>query len=143
MEVSPTMILYPVFALFLLTMLVLFHLGSLRINAIRSRQISIKFFRAYAGNDEPERLRVVSRHLVNLFEVPVLFYVGVILTYITAQVTTWAVICAWSYVVLRYLHSYVHLTSNNITIRFSFYFASTVPLLLLWAGLFIGLMHGA
>ncbi|MGC3981745.1 MAG: MAPEG family protein [Steroidobacteraceae bacterium] len=138
--ITSASILYPVFAMFLLTIIVMLHLGRLRITAIRSRQISIKFFRAYVGNDEPEYMRVVSRHFVNLFEMPVLFYVGVILVYITGQVTTWLVACAWTYVALRYLHSYVHLTSNNITRRFACYFGSAVALVALWVSLFVRLL---
>src|ERR1700693_4866523 len=106
---SPTLIFYPVFAMFLLVIVVLLDMGCMRIAAVRKGELSIKFFRAYADGNEPERLRVISRHYVNLFEMPVLFYVGVILAYVTQQVSYWMIGCAWAYVAFRYLHSYVHL----------------------------------
>jgi hypothetical protein len=40
--------------------------------------------------------------------------------------------CAWGYVVLRALHAYIHLTSNNVIRRFQAYVASTVVLFVMW-----------
>jgi hypothetical protein len=83
---------------------------------------------------------VISRHFVNLFEMPVLFYVGVIMVYITHNVNTWLVALAWIYVALRYVHSYVHLGSNDVRVRVTVYFASAFALFLLWANLFVRLV---
>ena len=138
---SPTLILYPVFAMFLLVIFVLLYMGRMRFAAVRKGEVSIKFFRAYADGNEPERLRVISRHYVNLFEMPVLFYVGVILVYITDQVGYWMIGCAWAYVAFRYMHSYVHLTSNNVLVRFSLYLASTFVLTVMWSTLLVVLIR--
>ncbi len=135
-----TQILFPIFAMFFLTGLVLLRLRSMRFAAIRNKEISAEFYRDYPEGQEPEALRVVSRHYINLFEMPLLFYVGVILTYVTNQVNYWMIGLAWGYVVLRYLHSLVHLTSNNVPVRFSLYFASTFVLLVLWVSLLIRLL---
>ena len=138
---SPTLILYPVFAMFLLVIVVLLYMGRMRIAAVRKGELSIKFFRAYADGNEPERLRVIARHYVNLFEMPVLFYVGVILVYITHQVSYWMIGCAWTYVAFRYMHSYVHLTSNNVMVRLSLYFASAFVLTVMWSTLLAALIR--
>ena len=138
---SPTLILYPVFAMFLLVIFVLLYMGRMRFAAVRKGELSIKFFRAYADGNEPERLRVISRNYVNLFEMPVLFYVGVILAYITDQVSYWMIGCAWAYVAFRYMHSYVHLTSNNVMVRFSIYLASTFVLTVMWSTLLVVLIR--
>ena len=140
-EPSPALILYPVFAMFLLVGVVLLRMRSMRFAAVRSGEVSVGFYRAYPEGGEPEPLRVVSRHYVNLFEMPVLFYVGVILTYVTHQVSYWMITCAWAYVGLRYLHSWVHLTSNDVRVRFSLYFASAFVLLLMWATLLVQLVR--
>lgn len=137
---SPNAILYPVFAMFLLVAIVLLRMRRLRFAAVRSGEVSIKYYRAYQEGDEPEALRVVSRHFVNLFEMPVLFYVGVIMVYITHNVSTWLVVLAWLYVALRYVHSYVHLGSNDVRARVTVYFASAFVLFLLWANLFVRLV---
>ena len=139
-EATPTLILYPVFAMFLLVAIVLLRMRSMRFAAVRRKQVSAEYYRAFQDGVEPEALRVVSRNFSNLFEMPVLFYVGVIMTYITHQVTYWLVACAWAYVVLRYVHSYIHLTSNNVVVRFSVYFASAFVLLVMWASLLVRLI---
>lgn len=133
--ISLTLILYPLFAMSVLTFVVMARMARLRFIAIRSGAISIKFFRAYADNSEPEHLRVISRHFTNLFEMPVLFYVVVVLAYVTQHVNVWMVACAWGYVALRYAHSYVHLTSNNILVRAKVYLASAIVLLVMWLSL--------
>lgn len=140
-EVSPTLILYPVFAMFALVTIVLLRMRSMRFAAVRRKDVSAEYYKTYQDGLEPEALRVVSRHFSNLFEVPVLFYVGVVMTYMTHQVTYWLVVCAWAYVALRYVHSYVHLTSNNLIARFSVYFGSGFVLLVMWVSLLIQLVR--
>ncbi len=60
---------------------------------------------------------------------------------LTHQVTYWLVACAWAYVALRYVHTYVHLTSNNVVVRFSVYFASGFVLLVMWSSLLVQLVR--
>jgi hypothetical protein len=138
---SPTPILYPAFAMVALTLGVLLHMRSLRFGAVRRGEVPVTFFRAYPEGGEPEPLRVVSRHYVNLFEMPLLFYVLLLMLYVTHQVNTWMVGGAWLYVALRYGHSFVHLTSNNVVARFSLYFASAIVLALMWGALLVQLLR--
>lgn len=71
-----------------------------------------------------------SDNLINLFEMPVLFYVGVITTYVTGLADTAFLVLASSYVFLRYVHSFIHATYNQVHQRFIIYIVST---LVLWA----------
>lgn len=48
---------------------------------------------------------------------------------------------AWAYVALRCAHSYVHLTSNRVAVRFSLAFASNFALLVIWASVLIQLLR--
>jgi hypothetical protein len=134
-------ILYPLFALFALVGFVLMRMRSMRFGAVRNREVSVRFYQAFQDGSEPEPLRVISRHFVNLFEMPVLFYVVVLMTYVTHNVSGWLVGCAWAYVALRYAHSYVHLTSNHVPARVGVYFASAAVLLLMWATLLVALLR--
>jgi hypothetical protein len=140
-EVAPNLILYPLFAMFFLVAGVLARMAQLRVGAVGSGEMNVKYYRAYQGGEEPEHLRVITRHFINLFEVPVLFYVVVILTYITQQVSTWMIVCAWAYVAARYVHSYVHLTSNDVLMRFRVFIASGLILLVLWTSLLVKLLR--
>jgi len=139
-EVAPNLILYPVFAMFFLVAAVLARMARLRVGAVGSGEVNVKYYRAYQGGEEPEHIRVVTRHFINLFEVPVLFYVIVVLTYITQEVSYWMVGCAWAYVAVRYAHSYVHLTSNDVLTRFRVFMVSGVILFVMWVSLLIQLI---
>lgn len=132
-------ILYPLFAMFVLTAFCLFRLAALRFSAVRQGEVEPKFFKLYRDASEPDHLRVYSRHLTNLFEAPVLFYVIVITAFVTEQSGILPLILAWVYVLLRYAHSYIHLTSNRVLTRFRLFALSWVVLVALWLTVFAGI----
>src|SRR5262245_32969616 len=136
-------ILYPLFAMFLLTSLVLARLAVLRVGAISRREVAMNYYTTYQEGEEPAHIRVVTRNFLNLFEMPLLFYVVVILTYVTGQASPWLVGCAWAYVALRFAHSAVHLTSNRVPLRFRIYFAGNFALLAMWGTLLVELLRAA
>ena len=133
-------IVYPMFAMFALTVFVVLRMLSLRYAAAKNEEINMKFFKSYRGYEEPEHLRVISRHLINLFEMPMLFYVVGILILQTGQTGVLTLSLAWAYVALRCIHSYIHLTSNKVMMRFRAFMASFLVLVALWLTMFIGLI---
>jgi hypothetical protein len=137
----PNQILYPVFAMFALTLAVLLRMRSLRFAAVRSAAVDVRFYRAFAEGVEPEPLRVVGRHFANLFEIPVLFYVGALMTYAAHQTTWWLVGCAWLFVALRCAHTAVHLGANDVRVRVTVYFAGNFVLVVFWATLLVQLVR--
>ena len=139
--ISQTPILYAAFPMIALVFFVLNRMRTMRFAAVRNREIGAGFYKAFQGEEEPEPLRVVSRHFSNLFEMPVLFHVGLLMIYVTHQTTTWLVACAWLYVVLRYVHSFVHLGTNDVMTRVIVYFSSGFVLLAMWATLLVQLVR--
>ena len=140
-DAASVRIFYPVFAMFLLVSIVLLRMRSQRFAAVRNQQVDASFYKAYPDGGEPESLRVISRHFSNLFEMPVLFYTVVLMVYVTHHVSTFLVALAWLYVVIRWVHSYIHLGSNDLIARFSAYFASAFVLALMWATLLVQLLR--
>ncbi len=138
-DMAAELIFYPAIAMFALSMFVLFRTGMARAAAVKQREVPVNFYRLYQG-EEPEHLRLLSRHLQNQFEVPPLFYMVVVALYATGLVTPLSLIGAWLFVALRLLHSYVHLNGNVVMRRFMVFIASTVALILLWVYLLIGLL---
>jgi len=130
----------PVFALVLLTFLVLLTLGRSRFKAIKSRRFDLSYYKLYRGNDEPDDIRQISRNLVNLFETPVIFYLGIILAILLGVEQSVLIYLAWIYVALRYLHSFIHCTSNKVRLRFNIYLISVVFLIGFWVMLFVALL---
>ena len=125
-------ILFPAFAMFFLTLGCIFILGFSRYRAIHTQQVKISFFRAYDEGSQPKRLHIISRHVQNHFEVPPLFYLGVIISYVTNNTLLITVIFAWLFVAARAIHSVIHLGNNNVSLRFFTFGFSLLCLLGLW-----------
>jgi len=74
--------------------------------------------RHYITKITPDAVRNPSDNLKNLFEVPILFYAMVFYLYATDNVDTAYVQAAWIFVLFRWIHSAIHCTFNQITMRF-------------------------
>ncbi|MDQ3039450.1 MAG: MAPEG family protein [Pseudomonadota bacterium] len=79
----------------------------------------------------------------NLFEMPVLFYVALVVAFVTSQVTPLVLGLAWGYVAFRVLHSFIHCTYNRVMHRFYAFLASNVLLWTMWGVLSVGLLRSA
>lgn len=134
-------ILFPLFALFGLTLIVAMRLGYLRYSAVAKREVDIRYFKSYDSFDEPENLRIASRHLINLLEMPMLFYVVCILIYVTAQNSALLVALAWAYVAARLVHTFIHLGSNIVLWRFRVFGLSILILTSMWVVLLISIIR--
>lgn len=125
----------PVLALVLLSFGVLILLGTLRLLGIRRRAYPRGYFKLLQKPPEAQ-LPVVgeatARNLINLFELPVLFYALVPLLALTGSWNDTSVVLLWAFVALRYAHTLIHLTVNIISLRFALYLASAVVLGVEW-----------
>ena len=79
----------------------------------------------------------------NLFEMPVLFYVALVVAFVTSQVSPLVLGLAWGYVAFRAIHSYVHCTYNRVMHRFYAFLASNILLWVMWGVLAAGLLRTA
>lgn len=134
-------ILYPSFVMMALTMFCMVRLGLLRWAAVSRGEVDPRFFSLFRGYEEPEKLAAYSRHVVNLFEAPLLFYVIILTAFVTGQSGNWLLGLAWAYVGLRFFHSYVHLTSNIVLIRFRIFVVSMLTLSALWVIVLTNIMR--
>jgi hypothetical protein len=129
-------ILLPPTALAFLTGYVWLRLGSDRLREMRERRIhpqKIATSKQAAENFQDVRS---ADHFRNLFEVPVLFYVLCGYLAITSYTSILLLACAWGFVFLRALHTYIHLTHNTVIRRFQAFVASTIVLYVMW-GIFL------
>lgn len=109
-----------------------------RIGAVRAGQAGIKDF--LLPFSEPAPSASVARSLVNQFELPVLFYLAVILLFLTDGANHVAVILAWGFVITRYAHAVVHVTSNRLFLRQRLFMAGFGFEAALWLVLIIHLL---
>ncbi len=140
---NTALILYPAIAMFFFTMACIFTMGFARLRAIKNGEVKIRFFRTYNEGTQPQRLHLLARHVQNHFEVPPLFYVGVILVFATQSVTTAALGFSWLFVISRVVHAYFHLGSNNVSYRFFAFGFGLLMLCGLWASLLFSLIGKA
>ena len=127
-----TAIFGPVFALVVLTLGVLVFTGYKRFQAGFAGRVKGSDFRYGETANVPPDVVVVNRNLMNLLEMPVLFYVLCLSLYVTGHVTAVTLSLAWAYVALRLLHTAIHLAYNRILYRFGAYAASCTVLAALW-----------
>lgn len=78
----------------------------------------------------PPPVRWKADNYNHLLEQPQLFYAVAITLALLGDVSTSSLALAWSYVVLRVVHSLVQTTFNHIQTRFAVFFVSS---LVLWA----------
>jgi len=125
-------ILYPMFALAAWTLLVLLLIPVARARSGRRREIVIDDFKYGESAAVPPRVVIPNRNYMNLLELPMLFYVVCVVLYVTAGASTATIAIAWAFVVLRIVHSVIHLTYNRVLHRLAAFSAANVALVVLW-----------
>ena len=126
-------ILWPVLAQVLLTAAVWVALYVARLGEMRRRGIDpqrVATSRLAAGVLDDV---AAADNFRNLFEVPVLFYALVPLLVLAQAVTAAELWLAWAFVLLRTLHSAIHISYNRVVHRFAAYAASTLCVFAMWA----------
>lgn len=136
---SQTAILLPVIALALWTQLMLLFIPIRRVGAARKRLVTDEDFRYGESARVPPEVSIPNRHLMNLLEMPLLFYVVCLCFYVTQQATALVLQLAWAYFVLRVAHSIIHLGYNKVLHRMAAYAFSNFVLAALWIVLLLAL----
>ena len=116
-----------------LTFAVLLRVAFVRFRAASSGQVKPRDFRYGESADVPGELRTPNRILMNLLEMPVLFYVLCIALYVTGKADWAYVYLAWAFVALRFVHAAIYLVYNSILHRFVAFAASNAVLFVMWA----------
>jgi hypothetical protein len=124
-------LIYPMFAMVLLTFVVALWMMYTRVTAISSGQMKFSYFKSYSG-EATEMVLKTSRHFTNLFEVPVLFY-ATLLTIMILDISSSAILLlSWLFVVSRVLHAIIHIFVTNIYPRMGAYMLGWLAVLGLW-----------
>lgn len=132
-------IIYPMATLILLNVIVISLMLFFRIKAVRSRKVSPRYFKRNKGEDLPDHLEGLSQNYNNLLELPLLFYIvclSIIVLKLNVEEFT---IYAWLYVILRYVHSYIHITYNNVLHRLFAFSISCIVLMIMWVKLVLSI----
>ncbi len=124
-------ILLPLFVQVGLTFFLLFWMGSVRVGALRRREVAMNDI-ALRQPAWPERPTQIANAFHNQLQLPVLFYVLVILALFTRKTDTFFVVLAWMFVTARLVHAGIHVTSNSVQRRFFAFLVGAIILLVMW-----------
>jgi hypothetical protein len=124
-------ILLPVFVQVALTFYLMFWMGTVRARALRRREVTLDAI-ALGQPAWPPYPTQVANAFRNQFELPVLFYVLVVLAIIARKADFLFVVMSWIFVVFRIVHAGIHTTSNVVRHRFYAYAVAAIVLLLMW-----------
>jgi hypothetical protein len=134
-------ILLPLFVQVALTLFLLFWTGRARVAAVRRGDVHPRDI-ALRQPNWPKQETQIANAYHNQLELPVLFYVLVILAIITRHADLLFVVLAWLFVVSRLVHAYIHLTSNRLGRRFAAFAVGVVVLLVMWVIFAVRMLFG-
>ena len=122
------LIFLPVLAHILLIFMVYIYLGRVKTRAVKEGLVDRKEA-ALNPKAWPEYVVKVSNNLDNQFESPILFYMLSVIYYLTNNVNSILLLIMGIYVLSRYMHAYVHMTSNYVPYRYKFFVTGLLLLL--------------
>jgi hypothetical protein len=135
---SQTAIFWPMLAQVLLVYIVYVVMGRRRFVAVKSGEAKVGQFKT--RSTEPASSVTVANNLSNQYELPVLFYALCLTLNITNGVNYLTLALMWIFVVSRYVHAWIHLTSNKLILRNRSFVLGLVVLGLGWIWLALHLL---
>lgn len=127
---NQTAIFWPMLAHVLLVFIVYVVLAIRRKGSITSGEAKVQQFKQ--RHTEPDSSVNAANNIMNQFEAPVLFHTVCICLFVTAGASFLTVTLAWIFVLLRYAHAYIHLTTNKLKWRNMTFRVGLLVLFILW-----------
>ncbi len=124
--------LYAMFMLVMLTTVIMILTARVRIASVRTGEVPQSYYSLMDGHEVPELIAKTTRNFNNLFEVPTLFYAGGAVYLALEQTAQLPVICAWTFVAARVMHSIIHLSYNNVLHRLAIFAVGNLSVLVMW-----------
>jgi len=131
MTLTPWLLL-PAFLHVALVFSLVLRTGLGRVAAVRQGRASPKVV-ALDSSKWPDDLRKITNSYENQFELPVLYYSVLALLLATGLADGPAVVLSWLFVATRFVHSFIHTTSNHLLHRFLAFVSGVSVLMVLWA----------
>ena len=127
---NQTAIFWPMLAHVLLVYIVYGFVGKRRFGIVGSGGARVSQFKN--RGDEPEASATASNNLMNQFELPVLFHVLCLALCVTNGVNYLTLILMWLFILSRYLHAWIHLSTNPVMLRSRVFTGGALILLVAW-----------
>ncbi len=121
----------PVFIQVLLTFILLFAMGGVRVAWLKTGEKKLKDI-ALGGDVWPPHVTKVANAFHNQLQMPMLFFAAVLFALALVKVDYVFITFAWIFAISRLIHAYVHVTSNHVIWRFRFFMIGALALLAMW-----------
>jgi hypothetical protein len=128
---SLQMVLLPVFVQIGLTFALLLWMAGVRRQTLVSGETKIKNI-ALGQPNWPVRATQIGNCFKNQFEIPVLFYVLIALALPVRHADFVIVLLSWVFVITRFVHAGIFVSSNDLGQRSIAWFAGVLVLLAMW-----------
>jgi hypothetical protein len=128
---SVQMVLLPVFVQIGLTFALLLWMAGVRRQTLVSGETKIKNITLGQPN-WPVRATQIGNCFKNQFEIPVLFYVLIALALPVRHADFVIVLLSWVFVITRFVHAGIFVSSNDLGQRSIAWFAGVLVLLAMW-----------
>lgn len=128
-------IFFPMALLALLTMFFALVLVFTRFYAVKRGHVNPRYFVTLSGHTPPDYVQKVSRTWLNLFELPILFYVACLAIIVLGQDDKIFVMMGYGFVASRILHAFIYCTYNNVYHRLYSFALGLMILVALWVRL--------
>jgi len=128
---SAQMVLLPVFVLVGLTFALLLWMAGARRQALVGGEARVRDV-ALGQPNWPTRATQVGNSFKNQFELPLLFYILIALALPLRHADLFIVLMSWVFVVTRFLHAGIFVTSNDMKQRSLAWFAGVLVLFAMW-----------
>ncbi len=136
---NPDLILLPALAQILLVVVLYVHLAAAKSQATQRGEVD-ESRRALYADAWPEPVIQINNCIRNQFEVPVLFYVLVVMLWMLQAVSALTLTLAWLFVATRLLHAWVHIGSNVVPVRRRLFSVGVLLLVALWVNALLAIV---
>jgi hypothetical protein len=128
---SVQMVLLPVFVQIGLTFALLLWMAGIRRQTLVSGETKVKNI-VLGQPNWPVRATQIGNCFKNQFEIPVLFYVLIALALPVRHADFVIVLLSWVFVITRFVHAGIFVTSNDLNRRSLAWFAGVLVLFAMW-----------
>jgi hypothetical protein len=128
----PKELLHPLLAQVALTALIWATLLTARLVSMLRNGVGMEELKGEEGYRKLADTDAISDNFENQFEVPILFYLVLVLLMISGKNDSGIVTASWIFVGTRVAHALVHCTFNSVYVRFATFFAGCVTLAWMW-----------
>ena len=126
-----TLILYPAILMMILTLFLYVKNYLDNVKAKKSNAIKFSYFKIYEG-EVPDYVSISRQTLKNQFELPIFFYFLTAIILVFDQVSQLDLIFGWIFVISRYVHCYIRLSSNYVPYRAKVFKLGIIILIVWW-----------